>query len=126
MSKWLFQSYPPSRAIIENHLRLAFWHAGVVHMWFTCTKETPPFECQGFWDGEEFTIEWEPKRYLLLKMRAPNQNLLNIFERVLTHKALAAYRNGNQVIVEWRVQGADARFAELQACGVAELERLDR
>ncbi len=124
-ARWLFKQYPPSRYVIESDLRMTFWHSGAARMWFTCIKETPPFKCQGFWGDEEFELEWEPRKYLLLKMRAPNQNLLTLFENVLRHKALAAYRNGNQVIVEWRVQDADARFAELQASGVAELERLD-
>ena len=124
-ARWLFKQYPPSRYVIESDLRMTFWQNGATRMWFTCTRETPPFECQGYWGDETFTLEWEPQKYLLLKMRAPHPDLLTLFERVLRHKALAAYRNGNQVIVEWRVQDADARFAELQASGVAELERLD-
>jgi hypothetical protein len=123
---WLFKQYPPARSVIENDLRLTFWHAGLAAMWFTCTKETAPFECQGLWGEEEFSLEWEPKNYLLLKMRAPNKDLLTAFERVLKHKALAAYRRDSTVIVEWRVQNADARLTELQATGVADLERLDR
>ncbi len=122
---WFFKNYPPARSVIENDLRLTFWKAGLARMWFTCTKETAPFECQGLWGDEEFYLEWEPKNYLLLKMRAPNKELLTTFERVLKHKALAAYRQDNTVIVEWRVHDAPARFAQLQASGVADLERLD-
>jgi hypothetical protein len=96
-------------------------------MWFSCVKETAPFECQGEWGDTDFSMEWEPKNYLLLKMKTPNQDLLNAFERVLKHKALAAYKNGNSsVVVEWRVKNADARFQELQASGVGNLERLDK
>ncbi|MEW5721295.1 MAG: hypothetical protein AB1817_21895 [Chloroflexota bacterium] len=126
-ANWFFTPYPSSRSAIENDLRLSFWKAGLAAVWFTCTKATAPFECQGFWGDAEFSLEWEPRNYLLLKMRAPNQDLLNAFERVLKHKALAAYRNGGgNVVVEWRVQGADARFAELKTNGVADLERLDK
>lgn len=122
---WFFKPYPPARFVIENDLRLTFWHAGAGSMWFTCTKETTPFECEGSWGEEKFALEWEPQNYLLLKMRAPNKDLLTTFERVLKHPALAAYRRDGTVIVEWRVQNADARFAELKASGVADLERLD-
>lgn len=122
---WFFKQYPPARSVIENDLRLTFWQAGLVAMWFTCAKETAPFECHGFWSAETFTLEWMPREYLLLKMRAPNKDLLAAFERVLKHKALAAYRRDDTVIVEWRVPNADARLAELQASGVADLERLD-
>jgi hypothetical protein len=126
-AEWFFTNFPPSRSVIENELRLSFWHAGFGRMWFGCVKETAPFECQGEWGDTDFSMEWEPKNYLLLKMKTPNQDLLNAFERVLKHKALAAYKNGNgSVVVEWRVKNADARFQELQASGVGSLERLDK
>ena len=126
-ANWFFTPYAPARSVIENDLRLTFWKAGLAQMWFTCTKATAPFECLGFWGEAEFSLAWEPKNYLVLKMKVPNQDLLNAFERVLKHKALAAYRNGGgSVVVEWRVKNADARFDELKARGVADLERLDK
>ncbi len=126
-AQWFSANYPPSRSVIENDLRLAFWQAGFKGMWFSCTKETAPFECQGDWGGAAFSMEWEPQKYLLLKMKAPNQDLLNIFERVLAHKALAAYKNAeDNVVVEWRAQNSAARFQELQTGGVGNLERLDK
>jgi hypothetical protein len=126
-ANWFFTQYAPARSVIENDLRLSFWKAGLTRMWFSCTKETAPLECQGLWGDEAFVIEWEPKNYLLLKMKVPNQDLLNAFERVLKHKALAAYRNGGgRVVVEWRAKSVDARFDELKASGVSDLERLDK
>lgn len=126
-ASWLFTDYPASRSVIENDVRLAFWKVGAKGLWVTCTKDTAPFECQADWNGTSFSIEWAPKTYLLLKMKAPNNDLLNIFERMLKHKALAAYKNGGgAVIVEWRVKDANARFDELKAGGVASLERLDK
>jgi hypothetical protein len=125
-TNWFFTQYAPARSVIENDLRLSFWKAGVARVWFSCAKDTSPFECVGFWGDEEFSLEWEPKNFLALKMKAPNQNVLNAFERVLKHKALAAYRNdAGSVVVEWRVRNASARFDELKASGVADLERLD-
>lgn len=126
-ANWFFTPYPPTGSVIENNLRLSFWKAGLARMWFTCVKATVPFECLGFWGDEEFSLEWEPKNYLLLKMSAPNRDLLTAFERVLKRKALAAYRaDDGKVIVEWRVKNTDARFDELKARGVADLERLDK
>ena len=113
-ANWFFTQYAPARSVIENDLRLSFWKAGVARMWFTCTKATAPFECLGFWGDAEISLEWEPQNYLLLRMKAPNQDLLTAFERVLKHKALAAYRNGGgSVVVEWRVKNSDApRYPE--------------
>jgi hypothetical protein len=126
-AQWFFADFPPSRSAIENALRLTFWKAGLTRMWFSCVKETAPFECRGEWGDVAFTMEWEPKDYLRLKMQAPSQELLNAFERVLRHKALAAYKNGDgRVVVEWRARNADARYQELQTSGVSNLERLDK
>jgi hypothetical protein len=126
-ASWFFTQLPPSRHAIENELRLTFWKAGVGKMWFSCTKETPPFECDGTWGDKRFTIEWATGDYLLLKMPEVDQALLDAFQQVLKHKAVAAYRNGGgHVVVEWRVKGADARFQELATSGAGELERLDK
>ena len=124
---WFFTQFPPSRHGIENELRLAFWKAGYGEMWFSCTKDTPPYECVGHWHKQDFTIEWEPKNYLLLKMKDADGDLLDAFQRMVKHKALAAYKNsGGRVVVEWRVKDADTRLQELQNSGALELERLDK
>lgn len=124
---WFFTEFPPSRHGIENELRLAFWKAGYGQMWFSCTKDEPPYECEGHWHDNSFAIEWEPKKFLSLRMKEADDDLLDAFQRVLNHKALAAYRNGDgHVVVEWRVKAADARFQELQTSGAKELERLDK
>jgi hypothetical protein len=125
-TSWFFTRFPPTRHGIENELRLAFWKAGYGQMWFSCTKDAPPYECVGHWHANDFTIEWEPQNYLLLKMKDANEDLLDAFQRMIKHKALAAYKNGGgSVVVEWRVKDADARVQELQDAGAKELERLD-
>lgn len=123
---WFFTQYPPSRFAIENDLRSKLWFAGFKGLWVSCLKDTPPYQVQGNWNGNDFVMEWEPKNFLYLKMKAPNQELLSAFERALGHKALAAYKNGEGVVVEWRTHDTDARFKELESSGVTELERLDK
>ena len=124
-SNFLFTQFPASRSVIENELRLSFWRAGFKRMWFTCTKDTAPFECSAVWNDKEFAVEWEPQNYLLLKMERVDEELLKAFKNVLGHAALAAYKNGGgHVVVEWRVKDAEARFNELQSAGVGELQRL--
>lgn len=126
-TSWFFTQFPPSRHGIENELRLAFWKAGYGEMWFSCTKDAPPYECVGHWHNQDFTIEWEPKNYLLLRMKEADDDLLDAFQRMIKHKALAAYKNGGgSVVVEWRVKDADMRLQELQTSGAPELERLDQ
>lgn len=126
-AQWFTVHFPPSRFAIEGELRSNFWRAGYGHIWFTCTQDEPPYACLGTLDGDEFNIEWEPKTYLLLKTKEPNPRLLQAMERVLGHRALAAYRNGDgSVVVEWRAKNADQRFDELGASGVQDLERLNK
>ncbi len=126
MPYWFAKQLPASRHGIENAVRLAFWAAGFGDTYFTCTQAEPPIKCTGLWrSAEPIEIEWVPKDYFLLHMKQPNQDVLDAFERVLGHHALAAYRNGNgEVVVEWRVEGEAARYAELQQAGAQDLERL--
>ncbi len=125
IARWFFATFPPSRSVVESELRQAIWRAGLQDLWLTCTRDQPPFECQGEWHAKPFTLQWDPGTYIFLKMPEPNQELLDAFEKVLGHRALAAYKNGdNQVVVEWRIKDADARFNELQGSAVSNLERL--
>lgn len=123
---WFTKELPPTRHGIENAVRLSFWAAGFGDMWVTCVETEPPYKCQGLWrSAESLDLEWSPKQYLLVKMKQPNRDALGAFERVLGHKALAAYRDeGGDVVVEWRVQDPDTRYADLEKSGARDLERL--
>lgn len=123
---WFAKELPPTRHGIENAVRLAFWAGGFGDMWVTCVSPEPPYKCQGLWrSAEPLTLEWVPKQYFLLKMKEPDQEALGAFERVLGHKAFAAYRGeSGEVTVEWRVGDGNARYAELEKSGVQDLERL--
>ena len=123
---WFSKQLPASRHGIENAVRLAFWAAGFGDTYFTCTQAESPIKCMGLWHSTEpLDVEWVPKNYFLLHLKQPNQDVLDAFERVLGHKALAAYRDSSgDVVVEWRVSDGSARYAELQQAGAKELERL--
>ncbi len=126
-ASWFSITFPPSRFAIESELRSIFWRAGYGNLWFTCVRDEPPFECLGLWQQQEFRIEWQPLNYLLLKTQQPNQALLAMFERIMGHKALAAYKDdAGQVIVEWRAKGGAARLEELKSSQVMDLEPLYR
>lgn len=123
---WFTKQLPPSRHGVENAVRLSFWAAGFGDLWVTCVNPEPPFKCKGLWQSTEaLTIEWVPKAYLTVRMKEPNQTVLDAFQRVMGHKAFAAYRDQTgDVVVEWRVTDPDARYADLTKSGVQELERL--
>ena len=122
---WFLSDLAPSRHTIENEMRLAFWNTGYKQMWFTCVKDQSPIECNGKWRDKSFSVAFEPKKSLALKMQEPDQELLAAFERVLGHRALAAYRDNGSVVVEWRVKDGDVRYQELQKSSAKELERLN-
>ncbi len=125
--EWFYTQFPPSRSVIENELRLAFWKAGYGGLWFSCTRDEPPFGCLGMWRQKEFHIEWVPGDYLILKMSEPNQDLLKALERLLRHPALAAYRDGSgTVVVEWRAKNGAARLQELETSGAKDLEKFQK
>ena len=127
ITNWFFTQFPPSRFVIEGEIRNALWQGGLTDLWLSCTHEEPPYEIQGFWQKKEFNLEWDGKTYIMLKTKEPDPELLERFERVLKHRALAAYKNGDgMVVVEWLAKDADARFQELRSGGAQDLERLNQ
>lgn len=123
---WFSKKLPTSRHGIENAIRLAFWAHGFGDTYFTCVSAEPPIKCAALWKSvTPIDVEWVPNEYFKLMMKEPNNDALEAFERVLGHHATAAYRNDKgDVVVEWRVKDAEARFGELEKSKVTDLERL--
>ena len=126
MTSWFFANVPASRYAIENQVRWGFWRAGFGQVYLTCTKDQAPYTLEGRWGNKRFAIEWEPKNFLLLKLPSADDAVLQMCQRALGHKALAAYKTDAGVVVEWRGKDFDARYKELQTSGVQELQRLDK
>lgn len=123
---WFSKKLPASRHGIENALRLAFWAQGFGESYFTCVNADEPVRCVGLWKSTiPLNVEWVHGDYFTVTMNEPNKEVLEAFERVLGHRATAAYRSAEgKVVVEWRAKNAEERFRELEQGGVAELERL--
>ncbi len=123
---WFSKKLPASRHGIENAIRLAFWAQGFGDTYFTCTHADAPVKCAGLWKSNfPLHVEWTPNDYFMVTMKEPNKDALEAFERVLSHRALAAYRNAQgDVVIEWRAKNPEERFSELQKSGVTDLERL--
>ena len=123
---WFSKKLPASRTGIENAVRLAFWAGGFGETYFTCTRAESPIQCNGLWKSSTaLSIEWSPMEYFQLKLKEPDKDVLEAFERVLGHRALAAYRDPKgEVVVEWRPRDPLARWEELEKSGAPDLERL--
>ncbi len=123
---WFTKQLPASRHTIENAVRLAFWARGFGDTFFSCVNPEPPIKCTGLWKSTiPLEIEWVPLDYFKLQMPEPNKEVLEAFERVLGHRASAAYRAPNgQITVEWWAKNPEGRWAELEKSQVPDLERL--
>ncbi len=123
---WFAKKLPASRHGIENAVRLALWAAGFGESFVTCLVPEPPIKCEGLWRSTEpFELEWVPMDYFIIRLKHANTDILDAFERVLGHRALAAYRADNgDVVAEWRARDPQARWEELEKSGVKDLERL--
>ncbi len=122
---WFAKQLPPSRHAIENAVRLAFWGLGFGDTYFTCVQPEPPIRCIGTWRSTHpLEIEWVPLDYFILRMNEADNDAFDAFEQVLGHHATVAFRDGDKVIVEWRVKDGQARYAELEQAGVKDLQKL--
>ncbi|MBI4674662.1 MAG: hypothetical protein HY741_23705 [Chloroflexi bacterium] len=123
---WFSKKLPASRHGVENAIRLAFWAHGFGDSYFTCVHPEAPVRCAGLWKSNfSLDVEWVPSDYFTVTMSEPNKEALEAFERVLGHRALAAYRNDKgQIVVEWRARNPEDRWNALSNSGITELERL--
>lgn len=125
-NEWFYEPQPPSRFVIQEHLRQSLWRGGLSTSWIDVEQAEPPHRASGRWRDLTFTIEWERARRLTLISSEKSQELREIMEHVLGFAPLASYTQDEQCVVEWwrRPEEREERWKELQQDeSLDELER---
>jgi len=125
-NEWFYEQEPPSRFVIQEHLRQALWRMGLGMAWVEVEQEKPPYRAVIYWYDRRWTLEWEPARYARLTLPEELPDVVRVMELMLGFKPLARYRQEGRLVWEWwrRRAEREARWQELTQQG--ELEELER
>ncbi len=101
-------------AAIEN-LRHDLWAWGYYNVWLRLIKNDPPYVASGLYGSDKFELEFEPRKYVILRTSKENEWLLKGFTRTLGMKPHFQYQDKQgQFVIEWRMSGLEARWQAMQ------------
>lgn len=113
---WFYNEPEHRPYLIEERLNGTFWQARLTQVIFDCVRAEPPFLCLGMWRGQPFEVEWEPKKWLIV--RSPQNlpdDLIAGFSRVLGFKPAFRYQDpAGRMTYEWHLDGGQARWQAIQ------------
>ena len=121
---WYDKAPAKSAYDISDHIRQSFWRNGLGSAWFRVTRAEAPYAAEGRWQDQVFTFEWEPLRYLVLRMPTHEKAIEEVFSRVLGFKPIFRYTDDGRSVVEWRQTGRADRWNELVRRGQPDLARV--
>jgi hypothetical protein len=124
---WFYSSKMPGAGVIAENMRHDFWELHVYGVWFTCTRKELPFAYRGLWEGKQFEVEMEPRKYLIVRSKEELPWIVEGFKRALRTVATFKYQEPDgRFVVEWRMVGREARWQAMQGKPTFKsLKRLD-
>lgn len=122
---WFFEPMPPSRFVIQEHLRQTYWRVGLSTLWIEVTNPTTPYRAEGYWGDVRLSLEWVTASALTLRLSQDAEPVVRFTSLLLGFRPLARYQENGQVVYEWRARERAARLDTLRASeGVSELVAL--
>lgn len=115
---WFYREPEHRPYLISERLNGTFWQARIVGITWRCVSAEPPFRAVGYWGEHQVEMSWEAGQWLALKV-PPDVEASSLVEavskRVLAMPAALTYGDsqGHQ-ITEWRTDGGDQRWSDIQ------------
>jgi len=124
---WFYSSKMPSAGAIAENMRHEFWEFHVYGVWFTCTQPELPYKYRGLWEGKEFEVEMEPRKYLIVRSKDELPWIIEGFKRALRVVATFRYQDKDgRYVYEWRPADREERWQSMQGKpAFKNLKRLD-
>lgn len=115
-NEWFYEPQPPSRFVIQEHLRQAVWRSGLSSAWVDVDSTEEPYRATVRWRDMTYTLEWETAKRLTLRASRPDDELIDVWEHIIGFEPLASYTQGDEYVVEWwrRREEREARWEELE------------
>lgn len=122
---WFYAERQMSAGAAIEKMRQDFWMNGFFSVWFTLEKKEPPYLVRGLYTQQPFEVEFEPRKYLIVRSSKENEWLRLGFTRTLGMPPHFQYQDtkGN-FIWEWRMVDRNARWQAMQ--GVPAFKNLKR
>jgi hypothetical protein len=115
---WFFNEPENQAYLITERLNATFWQARVVNIYWHCTQDTAPFQAAGYAGDQVLGLSWQPGEWLSLRVPTgfDEEDLVRaITHRILTVPPTLTYEQSSSQVYEWVLDGAQSRYAELQA-----------
>lgn len=118
---WFYTTPEPRPYYIEERVNQTLWKNRLQGMYMSCTSPVVPIQMEGNWYGILVQFEWDPGQYFTLRMSEERKDLIGVLRQMLMLRPALAYvdEDGNYV-VEWHMDGGEARWKELQGTPTAQ------
>lgn len=112
---WFYAERQVTPGSTVEKMRQDLWSYGFYNVWLTLVKKEPPYAVNGLWGTEKFEIEFEPRKFLIIRTTKDNDWLKTAFTRALGMAPHFWYqeRTGGSVY-EWRMTDRDSRWQAMQ------------
>jgi hypothetical protein len=112
---WFYTTPEPRPYFIEERINHTLWKNRLQGMYMVCTQPTVPIQMEGNWYGIIVQFEWTPGQYFTLRTTEERKDLIGVLRQMLMLRpALAYVSEEGMYVVEWHMDGGEARWKELQ------------
>ena len=139
---WFYAERQLSAGATVENLRHDLWANGFYNIWLSLKKmeqspspedgidssfggNQPPYLLSGLWGQNKFEIEFEPRKFLMIRAAKENEWLKKAFTRALGMGPHFQFQDkSGQFILEWHMADREARWQSMQ--GVPAYKNLKR
>jgi hypothetical protein len=112
---WFYTERQLSPGATVENMRHDLWACGFYNIWLTLKKRESPYLVGGLWGQESFEIEFEPRKFLLIRSATDHAWLKTAFTRVLGMDPHFQYQDKtSRNVYEWRIADREARWQSMQ------------
>ena len=125
VTHWFYAERQLSAGAIVENLRHDLWANGFYNIWLSLKNHQPPYLLSGLWGQDKFEIEFEPRKFLMVRAAKENEWLKKAFTRTLGMGPHFQFQDkSGQFILEWHMADREARWQSMQ--GVPAYKNLKR
>ena len=100
---WFYAERQLTPGATVEKMRQNLWSYGFYNIWLTLTKKEPPYVLSGLWGTDKFEIEFEPRKFLIIRLAKDNEWLKTAFTSVSRSKSKSA-RALSEIFVPVRIR----------------------